>query len=267
MYFSPKQARKVLENLARALVEGGWLIVSPTETSILRFSPLTVVNFPEATVYRKDSEGARQPETGATHPAIQPATHFPEQLPAKPSLPVRDQLPPGSGWPPPIVAVMPDSAPESEGGGDSGQKSPAARIEEMVRFARNFADQGDLAAALSWCEEAVAADRLNPAWHYLKAAILQEQDAMTEAILSLRKAIYLDQDFIMAHFALGNLALRQADKRAARKHFHNVLALLEAIQPEEPLPESEGITAGRLKEIVHSTMTMRKLGEPHAAAG
>jgi len=137
---------------------------------------------------------------------------------------------------------------------------------ELVHCARTCADQGDLAAALSWCEQAVAADRLNPAWYYLRAAILQEQDALAEAILSLRKAIYLDQDFIMAHFAVGNLALRQADYRAAKKHFHNVLALLEACPPDAPLPESEGITAGRLQEIVHSTLTMRLPGDRHASS-
>ncbi len=260
MYFSPAQARRVLENLARALVDGGWLIVSTTEASILRFSPLTVVNFRDVTVYRKDPGSACQPETGTFHPTIKPAARLPEQIPARLDLPVQDQLPAGSGWTPVAVAEAPAPAPESE----AGQNSPAERIEEMVRFARNSADQGDLAAALSWCEQAVAADRLNPAWHYLRAAILQEQEAFAEAILSLRKAIYLDQGFVMAHFALGNLALRQADKRAARKHFHNVLALLENHQPEEALPESEGITAGRLEEIVNSTMTMRKLGERYA---
>ena len=88
---------------------------------------------------------------------------------------------------------------------------------------------------------------------------------MAEAALSLRKAIYLDQDFIMAHFALGNLALRQGNARGARKHFDNVLALLDGYQPDEPLPEAEGITAGRLKEIVLSTIAVRKLGERKTA--
>jgi chemotaxis protein methyltransferase CheR len=146
-----------------------------------------------------------------------------------------------------------------------GERPLADRVKEMVLLARNCADLGDLATALSWCEQALAADRLNPAWHYLRAAILQEQEAQAEAARSLQRAIYLDQDFVMAHFALGNLALRKADARGARRHFEIVLALLEAQPPDEPLPESEGITAGRLKEIVLSTIAMRKLGESQAA--
>jgi chemotaxis protein methyltransferase CheR len=256
MYFSAGHARQVVQNLARSLVEGGWLIVSLTETSILRFSPLVLVNFPEAIVYRKDSAGTRRIETGATCPTINPAVIIADKLRDQPVIPPIPDQPP---WTPPPVPEAPPTVPAT-----AAAESPAAGVREMVDFARNCADQGDLAAALSWCEQALAADRLNPAWYFLRASILQEQDAVAEAVLSLRQAIYLDQDFVMAHFALGNLALRQANNRTAKKHFTNVLALLDAYHPEDPLPESAGITTGRLKEIVLSTMTMRKLGEPHA---
>ncbi len=266
MYFSAQQARRVLENLARALVEGGWLIVSLTETSILRFSPLMMVNFPEAMVYRKDSESLRKLGTGAACPTLQPVVKFTDRITVRPKIPGgRERLPAQPPRTPPAAAPRPTRKAEAAAAAPGPEPSPA-QVQEMARLARNCADQGDLAAALSWCEQALKANRLNPAWHYLRAAILQEQDAVAEAILSLRKALYLDRDFVMAHFALGNLALRQADHRGARKHFDNVLALLEDQPPDEQLPESEGITAGRLKEIVLSTMTMRKLGERHAVA-
>ncbi len=262
MYFSPKQARKVLENFGSALVEGGWLITGLTETSTLRFSTLAIVNFPAATVYRKDSGSSRQVKAEAICPTLPPARPPAGWITPRPAHAVPPPSPPQ-----PLPGTPPAApAPEAAAAAAHVQESAAAPVPEMIRSARSCADQGDLAAALAWCDQAVAADRLNPAWHYLRAAILQEQEAVAEAMLSLRKAVYLDQDFVMGHFALGNLAMRQGDKRAARKHFHNVLALLEAYPPEEPLPAAEGITAGRLKEIVHSTMIMRKLGERHAAA-
>src|SRR5262245_56174698 len=46
MYFSPAQTRKVISNLYRALVNGGWLIVSPSETSQALFRRFLTVNFP-----------------------------------------------------------------------------------------------------------------------------------------------------------------------------------------------------------------------------
>jgi chemotaxis protein methyltransferase CheR len=266
MYFSAAQSRKVLKNLSSSLVEGGWLLVSLTETSHVRFSPLVVVNFPEATVYRKDSQASDQPEFVKTCPVFQPTSSLADQAIKPPVFPAalepapppasqaetpRPERPPE----PPIVAA---SRPEVAG-------PPDDRVRDMIGSARNCANLGDLAGALSWSEQALAVDRLNPAWHYLRAAILQEQDAVAEAILSLRKAVYLDQDFVMAHFALGNLALRQGNTRAAHKHFDNVLLLLDNYPPEEPLPESEGLTSARLKEIVLATIAMRKLGERKAA--
>lgn len=59
MYFAAVQARKVLQNQGKSLVEGGWLIVSLTETSMVRLAPLVTVNFPGATVCRKDSDASQ----------------------------------------------------------------------------------------------------------------------------------------------------------------------------------------------------------------
>ena len=67
---------------------------------------------------------------------------------------------------------------------------------------------------------------------------------------SLKRSLYLDQNFALAHFALGSLALRQGRQMESNKHFENALSLLSARRPEEILPESEGLTAGRLREII-----------------
>ena len=104
--------------------------------------------------------------------------------------------------------------------------------------------------ALEWCEKAITTDRLNPGLYYLKATILQEQGAIEEAIVSLKQALYLDQDFVLAHFALGNLALQGGNLKASNRHFNNALSLLKTYEQKEILPESEGITAGRLREII-----------------
>ena len=58
---------------------------------------------------------------------------------------------------------------------------------------------------------------------------------------TLMRARYLDPDFVLAHFALGNLYLSQSRRREAERHFDNALALLRAHPHDEPLPESEGL--------------------------
>jgi chemotaxis protein methyltransferase CheR len=123
----------------------------------------------------------------------------------------------------------------------------------MALLARAYANQGHLAAALEWCDKAIAADKLNAGLRYLRATIRQEQGANDEAMVSLKQALYLDPNFVLAHFALGNLALRQGKLKESDKHFANALWLLSAYRPEDVLPESEGVTAGRLMQIIRST--------------
>ena len=120
-------------------------------------------------------------------------------------------------------------------------------------LARVYANQGSLAAALAWCEQAVATDKLNPAGHFLRAAILLEQMDLEGAKTALKRALYVDPDFVLAHFALGNLAQRLGKHVEARKHFENALALLSPCSPGEELPEADGMTAGRLMDIIRST--------------
>jgi chemotaxis protein methyltransferase CheR len=124
--------------------------------------------------------------------------------------------------------------------------------------ARALANQGELAEALSWCDRAITADALNPSHRFLCAMVAQELGRLDEAMKSLEQALYLDQDFVMAHFARGNLAARLGRHALSRRHFRSALSLLERLEPDVPLPESAGLTAGRLTEIIRSTLD----GEP-----
>ena len=53
MYFTPEHAARVVGNLHGALVENGWLLVAPSETSQVLFRQFTIVDFPDAMFYRK----------------------------------------------------------------------------------------------------------------------------------------------------------------------------------------------------------------------
>jgi chemotaxis protein methyltransferase CheR len=120
----------------------------------------------------------------------------------------------------------------------------------MLLLARVYANQGKLTSAITWCEKAIASDKMTACAHYLRATILQEQGLPEEAIGSLRRAVYVDPRFALGHFALGSLALRQGELKESEKHFENVLLLLASYGPEEAVPESEGLSARRLREIV-----------------
>jgi len=105
-----------------------------------------------------------------------------------------------------------------------------------------------------WCHKAIADDVLNPRFYYLLAILLLEQGREEEASQALRQTLYLDSKFILAHFTFGNLSRRQKKAREARRHFHNALALLRQHQRDAVLPESEGLTAGRLSDLIRTML-------------
>jgi chemotaxis protein methyltransferase CheR len=237
MYFTAARARAVVENLHRSLIDGGWLIVSPAETSTALFARFTTVEFHGAILYRKpmDAEAPRY------------VSRVPPQAVADP-WPAAAQLPlPVEAMPP--VAPMANRSVEPR---DTAAVPAAEEREQPGRVARDCANQGRLDEAIEWCHRAIATDKLNPAHHYLLATIQQELGLGEAAAQSLARALYLDPDFVLAHFALGNLRRAQGRRREARRHFDNALALLRAHPPGEILPESEGLTAGRLGEIIES---------------
>ena len=123
----------------------------------------------------------------------------------------------------------------------------------MYEQARSYANSGQLAQALEWCERAIAADRLHAGYHYLRATILQEQNSL-EAAAALKRALYLEPNFVLAHYALGNLARREGRTAEAVRHFENALSLLRARSPDEILPESDGLTTERLAQMISMAM-------------
>lgn len=237
MYFTAERARAVVEQLYRSLVDGGWLIVSPAETSSVLFSRFANAAFAGAALYRKSAD-ADAPRLVSLVPAPTPEP--------EPWRPLSQALP--------EAAAVPATA--SLAAAPRGPGAPA-------QAARDCANQGRLDEAAARCREAIAADKLNPAGHYLFAAIQQEQGYNDDAMQSLKRALYLDPDFVLAHFALGNLCRSQGRHREAQRHFEHAQALLRTHPTDEVLPESEGLTAGRLGEIIASVQSSL----PQNAAG
>jgi chemotaxis protein methyltransferase CheR len=232
MYFKPERARRIVESLGRSLVDGGWLMAGACEYSQLLFSGFASVQFPGAIVYRKSSH--KIVPTQETH--IPPPPRLPTPIP-----------PPHKPRPPAAQYRAPPKQPAEE--------TPIA----IVPSVRELADQGRLSEAMALCEAAIVVDKLDPRLRYLEATILQEMNREDEAIASLKRALYLDPDYLLAHFTLGNLALRSGDARTGRRCLKNALSLLAVRDDGEVLPESEGLTAGRFREIISATMRIGAL--------
>ena len=262
MYFSPDVQRKVIRKMHGSLVEGGWLIVSPSESSNQLFPEFAAVNRTGFTFYRKDSS------LGGTAAVIPPFSDE-NMLGSELLLPTPDvcfEMEAGIT----VAAADAVSSKTAESPMDVLEKVCAlygqGRCDEVTNkavsalllkvndakhlelLARSFANQGKLAEAAQWCEKALVAAKLDPGCHYLLATILQEQGKDDEATAALKRALYLDQDFALAHFTLGNLARRRGKPEEATRCFNNALSLLKKCAPDDL------VTVGRMIEIIENTI-------------
>jgi chemotaxis protein methyltransferase CheR len=228
MYFTREQMRMVVGGLGRSLTEGGWLFVSPTEASQEQFAGFSPAGFAGTAAYRKGAPVVR---------AVEP----------EPMVFVWDMAPPPPKLPEPEVVAPRTPVAEVKGGRASHAAAP-----DHFTEARQFANEGRLAEALTACDKAIGVEKLSAASHYLRGVILHERNEIEEAASAMKRALYLDHDFVVAHFALGNLMLRQGRSGDARRCFENARALLKLQPPDVALPESDGVTAGRLLAILAS---------------
>lgn len=226
IYFAQERAKQVVTKLHRSLVDGGWVITSPAETSARLFAEFATIQFPGAFLYRRMANAGRCPAA---------APVYSEPWQDRDVRSAHAALPP----PPTFTEVVNASL-------DNGSD----QHDMLRRQARACADLGRLAEAVEWCAKAIAADKMNPTHYYLLATIEQERGQGDAAERALGRALYLEPDFILAHFALGNLCLAAGRRPQARRHFANALTLLRACPADALLPEADGLSSGRLVEII-----------------
>jgi chemotaxis protein methyltransferase CheR len=276
MYFTPEGRRKVVQQLYRSLASDGWLIVSPTETSHQLFSEFITVNFSDATLYRKSSTqvgktltlpavlrdenwfGARLAEQRLenSEPAMAPVYDTSQESHDQES---HDHQIDAEDAETPAASYERALALHELGRYEDVQQIIGALLlrnaddaQAMLLLARAYANQGDLTLALLWCDKAIAADKMAARAYYLRAIILQEQGSLPEALVAFKQTVYADPQFVLGHFSLGHLALTHGKLRESEKHFENVLLSLAQHEPEDIVPESEGLSAGKLREMMVS---------------
>jgi chemotaxis protein methyltransferase CheR len=216
------------------------------------------VNFPGSILYRKRGEHEPQSRSTEVAPVFLQAPQVDALLSASAPAPV----PPPAPAPADPNAALLDKTKSMYADGRYGDAAKTLRAEFETSsnarsdprllgvYAHALANQGNLAAALEASETWIERDKVDAAAHYLRAMVLQELGERTRSRESLQRAVYLQPDFALAHFALGNCARAEARHTEAQKHFRNAARVLVDRDAEDAVPESEGLNVGRLREII-----------------
>ena len=269
MYYSPDVREKVIRRLTDLLGNGGWLIVSPSETSFVQVPGLNFVRFPGAVLHRKGPPKGVDKEKAVVAPRPRPIP-----LISRSVTPLYQRKASGPKSAPPLPKREKRKAPERDLYQESlalyekgfykdvikkmnrifsdGKIADNALLmpEKMALLAKAHANMGKLDEAEKWCEAAVKREKLYPEYRYLLATIYQEQGLVEASIKSLKHAIYLDPGFVMAYYLLGHLTRGQGKPGESKKYFTNTLDLLSSMEPGEIVPHSDGLTAEILRRTV-----------------
>ena len=101
------------------------------------------------------------------------------------------------------------------------------------------------------CQKALELDPLLAEVHYALALIYQEEGGAEQALVHLKKALYLKQDFILAHFSLSNIYQQAGQPREAARHRAHAARLASSLPTQTSLPGSEDLTAGQLIKMIN----------------
>ncbi len=289
MYFSPDQARSVVRRFRAAIHENGLLLVNPAETSAALFADFSLVHYPGASFYqhhKQPANGVAPASVGETFKsplrtrtltgvssgkiannvtdkvakkaAIKPAAKRTAQR-----QPLLSGISASSTVPREAAATkLADITKPAQTTGTMRSSNESAA--SFARRARAAADEGNLDQAASLCEHAIALEKLEPAFHYLLATIEQERGRIATAVQALQRTLYLNHEFVLAHFALANLRLIEGRRKDAARHLETVRKLLQNHPEDETLTDSDGLTVGRLNDIANSLAESLK-GQRHTA--
>jgi chemotaxis protein methyltransferase CheR len=255
LYLTRECALKALSEFYLALADDGYLMVGQVEAAPGLIPNFFHLEFPRAAIFRKTSRDhpvLLQPETSPPSQAM-----VPQGITGEPAGPVAeeraDRRPPGI-----LLAEAEESFRRGSYEETLDLLAPLPWLETdsraMSLLARIYANQGKLGEALSWCDRALDLRPLDARLHGLRAMILEETGDWQEAARSLERGLFLDPGFIMAHFNSGSLAQRQGLPGESKRHFRNALNLLHAFRPTDAVPDADGLFAGRLREIIQSSM-------------
>jgi chemotaxis protein methyltransferase CheR len=206
IYFSPHQALEIMEALKHRLASDGTLVLGHAEAIL------------------------------ATNPGLLEAQGTPTEF-GQALVPAAAPLP---AYFPPVVPPLPLSMAPQPAKGPQASLPDAQEIEHV----QLLADAGAYEQAERLCRELIARDPTSARLQYYDAVLRQVSDDPAGAEAALKRALYLDRGFTLAHHRLGMLMLGAGRIPEARRSLLTAARLAEAAPESAPLPEGQGVSAG-----------------------
>ena len=236
IYFSHEHVLGIVRALGNRLAPEGWLLLGHAEPNPAFAGWITPVSLPGTVAYRRPDPAGPLEVSPDPPPGV-----------VAPRDPVDSPPPIAEGPPPPEPNPLPALA---EATGTPDPEDALARI-------RHLADTGQTGEAWRTLREALTVTPTDARLRYYEGLLARSLGWEREAERALRGALFLDRDFVMAHFQLG-LLLSALDRAApATRALDNAGRLAHSLAPDTVLPEGDGVTAVEMVETVRRMFASR----------
>ena len=235
IYFDRVTTKNLMNRFHRCLRDGGYLFLGHAETLWQVSDDFALVPLGDAFVYRRgaDEEHRRVvlPDR-RTENEPRPTRADRRRGPIDRRDPERltPTEPAGSALPPPAAADLPPLETEPD---------PVIAVRAAVATG-NYAEAADLAA------EVTTASPLRSEAHYLHGLALTNLGRDPEALVVLRKAVYLDPEDGFAHFLLAGALDRSGERVAAARSYRAAATTLGTRPLDSVAPELGGRSVAEL---------------------
>ena len=251
IYFDRSTTRTIINRFHRALVDGGWLIVGHSEPLASIYNDYEVHNFENAVLYQKSlvEKEAPVPEplpnfTSLSVDIIKISTAElltsdvqQARLDETYDLMARREFRSAREELTAILELNPDN------------------IDALFLLAKLSADEGHLDEVHDILDTIEELNPLVPQAHYLRALLHEQNAALEDAKAALRRAIYAEREFVLAHYHMGELLVAEGNATLARRSLQSALKFLRRQAPDSPVAFGDGTMVGTLIHAIEQRLS------------
>jgi chemotaxis protein methyltransferase CheR len=248
IYFDDDTVDHVVGRLHSALLEEGNLVVAPAEFSQARFRTFQTLNFPGTVIYKKPAP-APENAPAPTEASGGIVSVTPYLVPHRPPATVIENA--AALQPPPAQIMQEILYPSLDPDCTEDENGEAA-----YATAKELAGRLELERAFDYVSLAIEREPLFARAHHLKGLILIELNRLDEALNALRACVFADSSFALGHYTLAGVLTQMKQEVRARRCLDRAAGLLRELDPDAELEDGEGLTAGRLLEMIDVQRTL-----------
>lgn len=229
IYFDKETIHDIIKRFHGALGEGGWLVLGHSEASHMATQPFDTHNFDGAALFQKKTSPILSVPATADVVDTKPVSN-PKLLAPR------------------IVQKTVPRAKETK-----TLAKPAVALTDKLdpwTLAHYAANREDWKEALQWLSEAESENIMRPEVHYLRGIIELQQDEIEKSLASLRRAIYCKNDFVLAHFTIGEIFEKLGHLKKAANHWSQAQQILRNLPPDQPIEFSDKLTVEILNTVL-----------------